>query len=117
MLGEKTLANNGGYRIVGKGSPDLGFAYIKTLREDVDGVVTETYQAWFYYKMKYKLNSEESRTKERNLEWRVPTLNGRGGAINLGAGYETTFTDYADFTTIDDALEWIMDKFGVEDDT
>ena len=114
VLGETVLANSAGYRVNGKGSPDLGFAYIKTMREDVDGVVTERYEAWFYYKMKFKLNSEEARTKEKNIEWRVPTLNGKGGAINLGTGNEITFADHQDFTSLSAAQTWIMNTmFGV----
>ena len=114
ILGETVLAESAGYRVKGGGSPDVGFAYIRTMREDVEGVVTERYEAWFFYKMKFKLNSEESRTKEKNLEWRVPTLNGKGGAINLGSGSEVTFADHQDFSSLSAAQAWITNtKFGV----
>ena len=113
ILGETVLAESAGYRIKGGGSPDVGFAYIKTMREDVEGAVVERYEGWFFYKMKFKLNSEEARTKEKNLEWRVPTLNGKGGAINLGSGSEVTFADHQDFTSLSDAQAWVMSKFGV----
>lgn len=110
LLGEKVLDNNAGYRITGKGSPDVGFAFIKTMKEDVEGVVTVRYEGWFFYKMKFKLNSEEARTKEKNIEWRVPTLNGKGGGIDLGED-DPVFTDHQDFTSINNAKAWVQSMF------
>lgn len=118
ILGETVLANSAGYRVTGKGSPDVGFAYIKTMREDVEGVVTYRYEAWFYYKMKFQLNSEEARTKERVIEWRVPTLNGKGAGIFLDSSDEPTFADHQDFTSLSAAQAWIMNTmFGVVAET
>ena len=113
ILGETVLAQNAGYRITGKGAPDVGFAYIKTMREDVEGAVVYRYEGWVFYKMKFSLNSEEARTKEKNIEWRVPTLNGKGDGIFLDSSDDPTFVDHQDFTSLSAAQAWIQTKFGV----
>lgn len=114
MLGEDVLADNKGYRVTGKNPPDLGFSYIKVMREDDDdtGEVTTTYEAWFFYKIKYRINSEEARTKEKNLEWRVPTMNGTGAGIYLEDGDDPIFADHQDFESISDAQTWIAAMYG-----
>ena len=111
LLGETVLANSAGYQVNGKGSPDVGFAYIKTMREDVSGVVTERYEGWFFHKMKFKLNSEEARTKEKNIEWRVPTLNGKGSGVFLDSSGEPVFAEHQDFTSMSAAQTWVAGKF------
>lgn len=113
LLGETVLDNSAGYQVTGKGSPDVGFGYVKVMRADVEGVVTTTYEGWFFYKMKYKLNSEEARTKEKNIEWRVPTLNGKGAGIYLDDEDDPVFAEHQDFDSLSEAKSWIMTKFGV----
>ena len=114
LLGEKVLENSAGYRITGAGSPDVGFAFIKTMREDVEGQVVHRYEGWFFYKLKFTLNSEEARTKERNIDWRVPTLNGTGSGVYLDSGDEPAFSDHQDFTSLTDAKAWVDSMFGAE---
>ena len=117
MLGETVLADSKGYRVTGKNPPDLGFSYIKEMREEDDetGVVTTTYEAWFFYKIKFRINSEEARTKEKNLEWRVPTMNGTGAGIFLDDSGDPIFSDHQDCESISDAQEWIAAMYGVQE--
>lgn len=114
MLGETVLANDAGYRVTGKQPPDLGFSYIKVMREDDEttGAVVTVYEAWFFYKMKFRINSEEAKTKEKNMEWRVPTMNGTGAGIYLPGDDDPIFSDHQDFTSITDAQTWIASKYG-----
>ena len=116
LLGEKELEDNGGYRITGKGSPDVGFGYVRVMREDDedDGTVGETYEAWWFYRLKFKINSEETRTKEKSLEWRVPTLNGKGMGIFLDDSGEPAFADHKDFESYSDAVTWLENMAGIE---
>ena len=117
LLGETVLDNSAGYRVTGQGSPDVGFGFVKVMREDVEGVVTVTYEAWFFYKMKYRLNSEEARTKEKNIEWRVPTLNGKGMGVYLDDDEDPVFADHQDFDSMSEAKAWIMTQFGVTEES
>lgn len=117
MLGETVLEDDKGYRVTGKNPPDLGFSYIKEMREEDDetGVVTTTYEGWFFYRVKFRINSEEARTKEKNLEWRVPTMNGTGAGVLLDDGGEPIFAEHQDFESITDAQEWIASMYGAEE--
>lgn len=111
LLGETVLTGSKGYRVTDKGSPETGFAFIKTMREDVEGVVAERYEGWFFYRNKFRLNSEEARTKERDIEWRVPTLNGTGLGAVLDNSGEIAYCDHQDFTTLADAKAWVNAMF------
>lgn len=111
LLGETVLTSNKGYRVTDKGTPEVGFAYIKTMREDVDGVVTDRYEGWFFYRIKFRLNSEEARTKERNIEWTVPTLNGTGLGVILDSTGDAVFSEHQDFTSLADAKTWVNGMF------
>lgn len=119
MLGETVLENDGGYRIKGNNAPDLGFGYVKVMKEEDEetGAVTTTFEGWFFYKMKFRINTEEARTKERNIEWRVPTMNGRGAGVYIDDGDEPTFVDHQDFESLSEAKSWVMGKFGTQAET
>lgn len=116
LLGETVLENSAGYRITGKNPPDVGFGYVKKMREDddEDGSVSNVYEGWFFYKVKFRINSEEARTKERNTEWRVPTVNGKGAGVYLDDGDDPTFSDHQDFASLSDAKAWVLAQFGAE---
>lgn len=111
LLGETVLSNSAGYRVTDEGSPETGFAFIKTMREDVEGVVTEKYEGWFFFRLKFRLNSEETRTKERNIEWNVPTLNGTGMGAQLDSSGKIVFCEHQDFSSLADAKTWVTGKF------
>jgi hypothetical protein len=106
LLGEKE-ASTDVYRITNANPPDLGFGYVRVMREDAEGSVTVTYEAWWFYKVKFSISSEETRTKEKNIEWRVPTLNGKGAGVYLDSSGDIAFADHEDFTTLDAAKAWL----------
>lgn len=111
LLGEKTTTGSNSYKVTGANPPDLGFGFVKEMREDDNGAVKTTFEGWFFYKIKFRINSEEARTKERNLEWRVPTMNGTGSGVYLDDGDDPVFAIHEDFDDLDDAKEWVMDRF------
>ena len=113
LLGETTLSNNAGYRVTGANPQDVGFGYIRVMREDVDGAVETRYEGWWFHKVKFSINSEETRTKERNIEWRVPTLNGKGAGVYLDDSGTPAFADHQDFETLTAAKTWLKGKAGI----
>ena len=112
LLGEE-LVSTDRYRVTGKNAPDVGFGYVRVMREDVDGAVTTRYEAWWFYKLKFSISSEETRTKERNIEWRVPTLNGKGDGVYLDSNEQVVFADHMDFTTMAAAKTWLNGLAGI----
>ena len=112
LLGE-AIANTSEYTITDASAPDVGFGYIRVMRDNASGTVVENYEAWWYWKLKFGLNSEESRTKERTIEWRVPTLNGVGDGVQLTSDKTLSFATHETFTTFTDAKNWLKAKAGI----
>ena len=106
LLGEKE-ASTDVYRVTGANPPDLGFGFIRVMREDVTGEVVTRYEGWWFHKIKFSISSEETRTKEKSIEWRVPTLNGRGFGVYLDSGDDPSFSDHKDFTSLEAAKTWL----------
>ena len=106
LLGEKA-ATDSAYQVTGNNSPDVGFGYVRVMREDVNDSVGYTYESWWFYKLKFALNSEEARTKEKTIEWRVPTLNGKGSGVYLDSSGDVVFAIHKDFTGLTAAKAWL----------
>ena len=112
LLGE-VVANTSEYTITDASAPDVGFGYLRIMRDNSSGTVVENYEAWWYYKLKFGLNTEETRTKERSIEWRVPTLNGVGDGVQLSSGKTLSYAIHETFTTFDAAKAWLKEKAGI----
>jgi len=107
LLGEDE-DTGGALHITGASAPDVGFGYVKTMRDNDSGTVVKTYEAWWYHKLKFGQPNEEARTKERSVEWRVPTITGRGSGVYLSASAEDPdFAEHKDFETLSAAKTWL----------
>lgn len=112
LLGETVQTNE--YTITNAASPDVGFGYVRLMRTTgTGGVVNDSYEAWWFKKLKFGLGSEESRTKEQNVEWRTPTLNGVGAGVSLDNTGVLKFADHKTFTTLSDAKSYLNGKAGI----
>ena len=111
LLGDD-LANSE-YTITDDAAPDVGFGYIRVMRDNASGTPTTSYEAWWYKKLKFSISSEETRTKERSIEWRVPTLEGTGSGVSLDSSGKLRFADHRTFTTLADAKTWLKAKAGI----
>lgn len=112
LLGE-AVANTSEYTITDASAPDVGFGYIRVMRDNSSGTVVENYEAWWYYKLKFGITSEETRTKERTIEWRVPTLSGVGDGVQLSSGKTLSFATHQTFTTFTAAKTWLNSQAGI----
>ena len=107
LLGE--TVSTGEYTISNAPAPDVGFGYIRVMRNK--GVTS--YEGWWFYKAKFGISSEETRTKERNIEWRVPTLQGVGAGVSLDSSGKLNFAQHKTFTTLSDAKSYLNGKAGI----
>ena len=107
LLGE-TLATSD-YEINSDAAPDVGFGYIRVMRETGEnGVVTTTYESWWYRMLKFGITSEETRTKEGGgLQWRIPTLEGVGMGVNLDNSGKLKFAMHRTHATASAAMAWL----------
>ena len=111
LLGE-TLASSE-YTINSDSAPDVGFGYIRVMRKTgTNGVVT-SYEGWWFHKVKFGISSEETRTKERNIEWRTPTLSGAGDGVSLDSTGKLTFAKHRTFETFTAAQNWLKALAGI----
>ena len=112
LLGEKVVTTDE-YRVTGANAPDVGFGFVRVMREDVAGSVVTRYEAWWFWKLKFSISSEETRTKEKNIEWRVPTLNGRGMGVYVDSSDDPAFNDHKDFTNLAAAKSYLNSKANI----
>ena len=107
LLGETVSSNE--YTITDAAAPDVGFGYVRVMRDKG----TVSYEGWWFHKVKFGVSSEETRTKERNIEWRVPTLEGVGAGISLDSTGALSFAQHKTFDTLAGAKAYINGKAGI----
>ena len=111
MLGEDLASSE--YSITDEVPPDVGFGYIRVMRDDTGGTVNTVYEGWWYFKVKFGVNSEEARTKERNIEWRTPTINGKGMGVQLSSAATLTYAKHRTFSDFTTAQAWLKALAGI----
>jgi len=107
LLGE--TVTSGEYSITDAAAPDVGFGYVRVMRDKG----TTSYEGWWFYKAKFGVSSEETRTKERSVEWRVPTIQGVGAGITLDSTGVLQFAQHKTFTSLADAKAYLNSKAGI----
>lgn len=112
LLGE--TVSNEEYTVTDAAAPDVGFGYVRKMRAtNAQGIVVESYEGWWFKKCKFAVTSEETRTRERSTEWRVPTLTGTGAGVSLDATGRLSFADHKTFTTLAAAISYVNGKAGI----
>jgi phi13 family phage major tail protein len=115
LLGE-TKDSSDAYHITGAEAPDVGFGYVKQMREtdESTGAVGTTWEVFWYYKLKFGQPNEEARTKEQNTEWRTPTITGAGAGVFTTSGQEQPdYAEHKTFATLALAKTYLNGKAGI----
>lgn len=112
LLGE--TAANDEYTVTDAAAPNVGFGYVRRMRAtNSQGLVVESFEGWWFKKVKFAVTSEETRTRERSIEWRVPTLTGTGAGVSLDATGKLSFADHKTFATLAEAITYVNGKAGI----
>lgn len=112
LLGE--VADSSAYTITDAAAPHVGFGYVRVMREEgTGGKVKTTYEGWWFHKIQFSISSEETATKEKNVEWRTPKLSGKGAGVSLDATGVLAFAVHQDFETLAAAKTWLNGKAGI----
>lgn len=102
--------------ITGAPSPEVGFGYVRVMRDNSSGTVEETFEAWWFYRVRFARPNEEARTKENSIEWRAPTISGKGMGVYLASTDSyPNFVEHKSFTTLADAKSFLNTKAGISD--
>jgi len=84
-------------------TPYGGFGYIRKMRDNGN----YSYEAWVILKVKFTEESQTTATKEQNITWNVPTLNGRAAALDIDGSGKLSWRIHASFETASAAKAWL----------
>lgn len=105
MLGEEKNANTvtGGQWESDNETPWGGFGYIRKMRDNG----TKKFEAWVVLKIKFQEESQDTQTKEGQISWGTPTLNGRAAGLYVDGTDKQRFRLHETFTAVASAKEWL----------
>ena len=113
LLGE-VKGTGSDYTITGASAPTVGFGYVKWMRDDSSGTVVDSYEAWWFYRLRFGMPNEEARTREKNIAWRVPTITGAGAGVFLTSGAaDPDFAEHKTFATFAAAQAYVNGKANI----
>ena len=84
-------------------TPYGGFGYVRKMRD----AGQYSYEAWIILKIKFTEESQATATKEKQISWNCPTLNGRAAGIDIDGSGKQAFRVHASFTSLSAAKAWI----------
>ena len=115
LLGEETNANTvtGGQWVSDSATPYGGFAYVEKMRDK--GVYY--YEAWLTLKVKFQEESRTTTTREGDITWGTPTINGRAAALDVDGSGKLRFQLHQKFETLAAAKSWINTMLNVSSAT
>lgn len=117
LLGE-VEGSNDEMVITGAPAPEVGFGYVRVMRDNSSGTVVETFEAWWFYRIRFARPNEEARTKESSIEWRAPTISGKGMGVYLDdEDNYPSFVEHKSFTTLAGAKSYLDAKAGISSGT
>ncbi len=105
LFGEK-LISMGGITCQAEGdeeTPYGGFGYIRKMR--ANGV--RKFEAWIVLKVKFQEETQTTNTREGQISWGTPTMNGRAASIVIDSTEEQRFRVHYTFDTLSAAKAWI----------
>lgn len=105
MLGEEANANTttGGQWVSDNETPWGGYGYIRKMR--LNGV--RSFEAWWTLKIKFQEESMATQTREGQITWGTPTLNGRADGLIIDNSDKLRYQLHKTFETISAAKAWL----------
>ena len=104
ILGEEITATTE-YEITDAPHPWGGFGFFRVMRDG--GTGTKYYEAYWCRKIKFRRPSEESRTKEGQIAWRTPVIEGTGSGLEVDSSGALKFIKHKTFDTAAAAKTWL----------
>ena len=65
------------------------------------------FEGWIVLKIKFQEENQNTTTKEGNIQWNTPTLNGRAASLLVDSSDKQRFRAHYTFDTIAAAKSWI----------
>ena len=96
------------YEVIDGPAPEVGMGYtrVKMFRGE------KIYEGFFMHAMQFSSGGENASTKQKQIAWNHPSMNGTGIGCYLDDSGDVRFFDWMEFETEGDAETWIYGKFG-----
>ena len=111
LLGEEANSDTttGGQWVSDNETPWGGFGYIRKMR--LNG--TRQFEAWWTLKIKFQEESQATQTREGQITWGTPTLNGRAAGLIVDSSDKERYQLHKTFASISDAKAWLNAFAGI----
>ena len=111
LLGEEDYGTSGisGQWVSDNETPWGGFGYIRKMRDNG----TKKFEAWVTLKIKFQEESQATTTKEGQITWGTPTLNGRGSGLEVDSSGKLRYQLHKTFAQISDAKAYLNTMLNV----
>ena len=111
LLGEEANSDTttGGQWVSDNETPWGGFGYIRKMR--LNG--TRQFEAWWTLKIKFQEESQATQTREGQITWGTPTLNGRAAGLIVDSTDKERYQLHKTFSSISDAKAWLNAFAGI----
>ena len=111
LLGEEANSDTttGGQWVSDNETPWGGFGYIRKMR--LNG--TRQFEAWWTLKIKFQEESQATQTREGQITWGTPTLNGRAAGLLVDSTDKERYQLHKTFASISDAKAWLNAFAGI----
>lgn len=96
------------YEVSDAEPPKGGLSYIRV--KMYQGV--KSYEALFFHKLEFASGGENASTKQKQITWNHPTMNGTGIGAYIDSTGKARYFDWMEFETQADAEAWINSKGG-----
>lgn len=107
LLGEKPQGTTPThYSVIDTNPPYVGFGYLTIMQEDNEPKI----EAFWFHRVQFSLTTENSNTKQEQIQWGTYTLDGTGFGVVLDSTGDTQFYDHMTFTTETAAYNWLKSK-------
>lgn len=96
------------YTVQGGAAPEVGLAYcrVKMFRGE------RVYEGFFMHALQFSDGNESASTKQKQISWNHPSMNGTGIGCYLDDSGDVSWFDWMEFDSYDDFETWAYGKFG-----
>lgn len=107
------LRTDGEYWESDNSSPKGGFGYVRVMRDNG----TRKYEAWIILSISFKEQNQTTTTREGQINWGTPTINGRANGLYVDDSGEVRWRLHKTFTAASAAKAWLRSKLNVPNPT
>lgn len=105
LFGDEANANTttGGYWVSDNETPYGGFGYVRKMRDKDQ----KSFEAWWTLKIKFQEENQQTQTRDGQINWGTPTLNGRAAGVIVDNTEKERFQLHKTFETAAAAKAWL----------